>query len=132
MKLIKSLSLGLLFLISQAQADISTIGIYKIVPGKQQAFMEWMAAWDEVYAEIGLEQPKWYRSMRGADWDFVVIFPPFDASKEAEMEKIGKAKGLEIGFKWKLKYWEFVQSQTESLSYGPTTPAALLKSLEQH
>ena len=51
-------------------------------------------------------------------------------AKEAEMERVGKARGLDIGFKWKLKYWQFMQNQTESLTQGPTTPAAMLKSLQ--
>ncbi|MCR8922818.1 hypothetical protein NO559_08550 [Dasania sp. GY-MA-18] len=130
--LCKPILLAIIFLLSPitSSADMKTIGIYKIVPGKQQAFMEWMAAWDEVYKTIGLEQPQWYRNVRGDDWDFVVLYPPFDASKEAEMEKVGKARGLAVGFEWKLQYWQFVQRQTESLSYGPTTPAALLQSLK--
>ncbi|WP_019529332.1 hypothetical protein [Dasania marina] len=124
------LAIIFLFFSIITSADMKTIGIYKIVPGKQQAFMEWMAAWDEVYKTIGLAQPEWYRNVRGDDWDFVVIYPPFDASKEAEMEKAGKARGLAVGFQWKLSYWQFVQRQTESLSYGPTTPATLLQSLK--
>lgn len=110
-------------------AGMKTIGIYKIVPGKQLEFMQWMAAWDEVYAEIGLAQPEWYRNVRGDDWDFVVIFPSFVPEKEAEMERVGNAKGLEIGFHWKLKYWEFISEQTETLVQGPTTPAQLIRAL---
>ncbi len=116
---------------SISEAGTKTIGIYKIVPGKQLAFMQWMAAWDEVYAEIGLAQPEWYRNIRGDDYDFVVIFPPFNPEKEAEMERIGKARGLDIGFQWKLKYWEFMSEQSETLVQGPTTPALLIQSLNQ-
>jgi hypothetical protein len=111
-------------------SDVKTVSIYKIAPGKQLEFIQWMAAWDEVYEEIGLEQPVWYRNIRGDSWDFVIIFPPFDRAKEDEMEKVGKARGLDVGFAWKLKHWELVAENTGTLSYGPTTPEELLKSLE--
>jgi len=111
-------------------AGVKTISLYKIAPGKHLEFIEWMAAWDEVYEEIGLEQPVWYRNIRGDSWDFFVIFPPFDRAKEDEMEKVGKARGLDVGFAWKLKHWEFVAENTGTLAYGPTTPAELLNSLE--
>ena len=111
-------------------AQVKTVSLYKIVPGKHLEFIQWMAAWDEVYEEIGLEQPVWYRNIRGDSWDFFVIFPPFDRAKEDEMEKVGEARGLEIGFAWKLKHWEFMAESTGTLVQGPTTPAELLKSLE--
>ena len=111
-------------------AQVKTISLYKIPPGKHLEFIQWMAAWDEVYAEIGLDQPVWYRNIRGDNWDFFVIFPPFDRAKEDEMEKVGKARGLEVGFAWKLKHWEFMAENTGTLVQGPTTPQELLKSLE--
>ncbi|NIB39167.1 hypothetical protein HBA55_06195 [Pseudomaricurvus alkylphenolicus] len=128
-KAMGSLCLCIAFWSPSVFAGVKTIGIYKIEAGKQLQFMQWMAAWDKVYAEIGLAQPQWYRSVRGADWDFVVIYPPFDRAKEAEMERVGKRHGLDIGFRWKLKYWEFVSSQSESLAQGPTSPAVLIRSL---
>ncbi len=116
---------------TSSSADVKTISLYKIAPGKHLEFIEWMAAWDEVYKEIGLEQPVWYRNIRGDSWDFFVIFPPFDRAKEDEMEKVGKARGLDIGFAWKLKHWEFMTESTGTLVQGPTTPAELLKSLDK-
>jgi hypothetical protein len=114
-----------------SSANVKTISLYKIAPGKHLEFIQWMSAWDEVYEEIGLEQPVWYRNIRGDSWDFFVIFPPFDRAKEDEMEKVGKARGLDIGFAWKLKHWEFIAENTGTLVQGPTTPAQLLKSLEK-
>ena len=111
-------------------AQAKTISLYKIVPGKHLEFIQWMAAWDEVYAEIDLEQPIWYRNISGDTWDFLVIYPPFDHAKEDEMEEVGKGRGLAIGFAWKLKHWEFMAESSGTLVQGPTTPAELLKSLE--
>ena len=129
--LILSIMVGISCLsLSVQAAGVKTIAIYKIVPGKQLEFIQWMAEWDKVYHEIGLEQPVWYRSIKGADWDFVVIYPPFDNAKEMEMEKVGKQRGLEIGFQWKLKFWEFMSSNTSTLALGPITPAELLESLQ--
>jgi hypothetical protein len=122
-------TLGLVFA-AGSMAQVKTISLYKIAPGKHLEFIQWMAAWDEVYKEIGLEQPVWYRNIRGDKWDFFVIFPPFDRAKEDEMEKVGKAHGLDVGFAWKLKHWEFVAENTGTLANGPTTPAEILKSLE--
>ena len=127
--LLLSLFLGMT-LSAGSFAGVKTISLYKIAPGKHLEFIEWMAAWDEVYEEIGLEQPVWYRNIRGDNWDFFVIFPPFDRAKEDEMEKVGKARGLEIGFAWKLKHWQFITENTGTLVQGPTTPAELLKSLK--
>jgi hypothetical protein len=111
-----------------ANADVQSIELVKVVPGKQVEFMRWMAAWDEVYKEIGLAQPQWFRNIRGDKWDFVIIWPPFDAKKEADMEAVGKKKGLEIGFAWRIKYWSMVAESSSTLTQGPTTPAALLQS----
>jgi hypothetical protein len=112
-------------------ADVRTIELVKVVPGKQMEFMRWMAAWDDVYKEISLPQPQWFRNIRGDKWDFVIIWPVFNAEQEAKMEKVGKSKGLEGGFAWHVKYWNLVAESTSTLMEGPTTPAALVKSAEQ-
>lgn len=117
-----------LLLAGCACADVRTIETVKVVPGKQVEFMKWMAAWDEVYKEIGLPQPQWYRNIRGDKWDFVIVWPYFDSAKEAEMETVGRKHGLESGFAWRIKYWSLVQESQSTLMEGPTTPAALLKS----
>ena len=111
-----------------AEAGVASIEIVKVVPGKQVEFMQWMAAWDKVYKEIGLPAPQWYRNIRGDKWDFVIFWPPFDSAKEAEMETVGKKHGLEVGFAWRIRYWALVAESQTTLAEGPTTPADLLKS----
>ena len=115
---------------SMASADVKTIDLVRVVPGKHYEFMKWMAAWDEVYKEIGLAPPQWFRNIKGDKWDFIIIWPHFDRDMEAKMEKVGKAKGLEVGMNWHMKYWELVSESTGTLMEGPTTPAALIKSVD--
>nr|WP_316642029.1 hypothetical protein [uncultured Roseateles sp.] len=130
-KLFAALSfVAALYLPASAQADVATIELVRVVPGKQYEFMQWMARWDEVYKEIGLAQPKWYRNIKGDKWDFVIIWPYFDREMEAKMEKVGKTRGLEVGFNWHIKYWELTTETTGTLMEGPTTPAALVKAVD--
>ena len=110
-------------------AEFQTVAIYKVVPGKHVEFLEWMAAWDEVFEEIGLAQPVWYRTVRGGNFDFIVFYPMWDSSKEEEMERVGKERGLEIGFDWDVRHWSYLDIRTNTLMTGPLTPAELLESL---
>ena len=114
---------------SESQATFQTVAIYKVVPGKHVEFLEWMAAWDEVFEEIGLEQPVWYRTVRGGNFDFIVFYPTWDPSKEEEMERVGKQRGLEIGFGWDVRHWSYLDIRTNTTMTGPLTPAELLDSL---
>ena len=115
---------------SEPTAKFQTVAIYKVVPGKHVEFLEWMAAWDEVFEEIGLEQPVWYRTVRGGNFDFIVFYPTWDPSKEQEMERVGKERGLQIGFGWDVRHWSYLDTRTNTLMTGPLTPAELLESLE--
>lgn len=114
----------------ESQATYQTVAIYKVVPGKHVEFLEWMAAWDEVFTEIGLAQPVWYRTVRGGNFDFIVFYPTWDPSKEEEMERVGKERGLEIGFGWDVRHWSYLDVRTNTTMTGPLTPAELLASLE--
>lgn len=116
---------------SESRATFQTVAIYKVVPGKHVEFLEWMAAWDEVFEEIGLDQPIWYRTVRGGNFDFIVFYPTWDPSKEEEMERVGKERGLEIGFGWDVRHWSYLDMRTNTTMTGPLTPAELLASLEK-
>ena len=110
-------------------AEFHTVAIYKVVPGKHVEFLEWMAAWDEVFDEIDLDQPVWYRTVRGGNFDFIVFYPMWDPSKEEEMERVGKERELQTGFDWDVRHWSYLDIRTNTLMTGPLTPAELLESL---
>jgi hypothetical protein len=38
-------------------AEFQAVAIYIVVPGKHVEFLEWVAAWDEVFGESGSNSP---------------------------------------------------------------------------
>ncbi len=108
------------------QSTIYTITVWKIHPGKHVEFIKYMKEWEQVYIDIKLPPMKWYRKISGDSYDFVSISPPFNNAKEHEMEKVGKARGLPIGYNYTLKLNEYVDTYTSTYVEGPQSMADLL------
>jgi len=108
------------------QSSIYTITVWKIHPGKHVEFIKYMKEWEQVYIDIKLPPMKWYRKISGDSYDFVSISPPFNNAKEHEMEKVGKARGLPIGYNYTLKLNEYVDTYTSTYVEGPQSMADLL------
>ncbi|WP_076414516.1 hypothetical protein [Shewanella sp. UCD-KL12] len=110
--------------------SIYTITVWKIHPGKHIEFIEYMKEWEEVYKVIKLPPMKWYRKISGDSYDFVSVSPPFDRTAEHEMERVGKERGLPIGYNYTLKLNEFVDSYTSTIVEGPQSMANLLDQID--
>jgi len=113
------------------QSSIYTITVWKIHPGKHVEFIKYMKEWEQVYIDIKLPPMKWYRKISGDSYDFVSISPPFNNAKEHEMEKVGKARGLPIGYNYTLKLNEYVDSYTSTYVEGPQSMADLLSQITE-
>lgn len=113
------------------QSSIYTITVWKIHPGKHVEFIKYMKEWEHVYQEIKLPPMKWYRKISGDSYDFVSISPPFNNAKEYEMEKVGKARGLPIGYNYTIKLNEYVDSYTSTYVEGPQSMEQLLKQVNE-
>jgi hypothetical protein len=108
------------------QSSIYTITVWKIHPGKHVEFIKYMKEWEQVYIDIKLPPIKWYRKISGDSYDFISVSPPFNNAKEHEMEKVGKARGLPIGYNYTLKLNEYVDTYTSTYVEGPQSMADLL------
>jgi hypothetical protein len=108
------------------QSSIYTITVWKIHPGKHVEFIKYMKEWEQVYIDIKLPPMKWYRKISGDSYDFISVSPPFNNAKEHEMEKVGKARGLPIGYNYTLKLNEYVDTYTSTYVEGPQSMADLL------
>ncbi len=113
------------------QSSIYTITVWKIHPGKHVEFIKYMKEWEQVYIDIKLPPMKWYRKISGDSYDFVSISPPFNNAKEHEMEKVGKTRGLPIGYNYTLKLNEYVDSYTSTYVEGPQSMADLLSQITE-
>jgi len=111
------------------QSAIYTITVWKIHPGKHIEFIKYMKEWEEVYKEIKLPPMKWYRKISGDSYDFVSISPPFNNASEHDMERVGKARGLPVGYNYTLKLNEFVDTYTSTIVEGPQSMADLLSQI---
>lgn len=112
------------------QSAIYTITVWKIHPGKHVEFIKYMKEWEEVYKEIKLPPMKWYRKISGDSYDFVSISPPFNNAAEHEMERVGKKRGLPVGYNYTLKLNEYADSYVSTIVEGPQSMADLLAQIE--
>lgn len=113
------------------ESSIYTITVWKIHPGKHVEFIEYMQEWEEVYKIIKLPPMKWYRKISGDSYDFVSVSPPFDRTAEHEMERVGKKRGLPIGYNYTLKLNEYVDSYTSTIVEGPQSMANLFSQIDK-
>jgi len=113
------------------QSSIYTITVWKIHPGKHVEFIKYMKEWEQVYIDIKLPPMMWYRKISGDSYDFVSISPPFNNAKEHEMEKVGKARGLPIGYNYTLKLNEYVDTYTSTYVEGPQSMVDLLSQVTE-
>ena len=58
------------------------VSLYRIAPGKQLAFLKWMATRDAIDQQLKLPRAHWYAHMDGDSWDYIAIGPQLTLSLE--------------------------------------------------
>jgi hypothetical protein len=109
--------------------------IFKLAPGKQEAFIRRIARADEVAAAGGQPPIQMFVHEDGADWD-VLLYKPFrkvqpTPSQTAAMAAKRKELRMESGPAYFLAIRETIASHTDTKSYGPVTAAQWLRKLDR-
>jgi len=108
--------------------------IFKLAPGKHEAFIRKLAQWDQVSAAGGQPATQIFIHDHGADWD-VLLFKPFPTTpitpaQQAAMDAKAEELGLKTGPAFFLEIRENVAAHTDSKTQGPLTAAQWLARLD--
>lgn len=128
--------LGLLLSPLAPAADTPTpqvlIEIYRIAPGKHEAFVRAIAQYDEANRLAGLPPRQLYVHQDGAGWDFMLIQPASTpADKSAALDAAWKKLGLPVGARFLVEFRANVAEHSDTFAEGPTTAAAWLAELDR-
>lgn len=104
-----------------AKQPRALIGIYHVAPGKQVAFLQWMAARDAIDQQLGLPRAQWYAHMDGDSWDYLAVAPDLTEAQTKQQDDAARAKGLAVGPKASLEFRQYIASHTDTLTAGPMT-----------
>ncbi len=110
----------------------TAIEIYRIAPGQQQAFLEFIAKCDEANRIAGLPARQLYVHSDGADWDFILVQPEHTpADKAAALDKAWDQVGLPSGANFFFEIRKYISSHSDTDAIGPTTAKAYLDSMKK-
>lgn len=108
--------------------------IFKLAPGKQEAFIRDIARADEVSAAGGQPPIQIFTHEDGADWDVLLFKPERDdkptPAQEAAMAAKSKALDMPSGPAYFLRIREMIASHTDTKAYGPLSAAQWLAKLD--
>jgi hypothetical protein len=104
-----------------AKQPRALIGIYHVAPGKQVAFLKWMADRDAIDQQLGLPRAQWYAHLEGDSWDYLAIGPDLSDAQTKQQDDAARAKGLAAGPKASIEFRQYVASHTDTLTVGPMT-----------
>ena len=108
--------------------------VFRMAPGKQEAFIRKLAQWDIVSAAGGQPAAPMYIHQDGEDWDVILLKPfpktPVTAEQQATMDKKADEMHLKTGPAFFLEMRENVASHTETKAFGPLTAAQWLARLD--
>lgn len=106
------------------------IEIYRIAPGQQQAFLEFIAKCDEVNRRAGLPPRQLYVHSDGADWDFLFIQPAHTPADKAEaLDKAWDEMGMPSGSNFFFEIRKYIAVHTDTTAKGPTSAADYLATM---
>ena len=112
----------------------AAIEVFRMAPGKQEAFIRKVAEWDIVSAAGGQPASPMYIHQDGEDWDVILLkaYPknPITAEQQATMDKKADEMHLKTGPAFFLEMRENVASHTETKAFGPITAAQWLARLD--
>lgn len=108
--------------------------IFKLAPGKQEAFIRDIARADEVSAAGDQPPIQLFVHQDGADWD-VLLYKPFRTSdptpaQKAAMDAKAKELQMETGPAFFVRIRQMIASHTDTRTYGPITAAKWVARLE--
>ncbi len=108
------------------------VEIYRIAPGQQQAFLEFIAKCDEANRIAGLPPRQLYVHSDGDDWDFILVQPEHTPVDKAEaLDKAWDQVGLPSGANFFFEIRKYIASHSDTDAIGPTTARAYLDSMKK-
>jgi hypothetical protein len=111
---------------SQEPSSRAVVSLYRIAPGKQLAFLKWMAARDAIAHAAGVPATQWYAHIDGDSWDYVGIAPYTDDATGDRLDEMARKQGLKAGPQAGLELREMMASHTDTISAGPYSAAQLV------
>ena len=108
--------------------------VFKLAPGKQEAFIRKLADWDKVSAAGGQPAAQMFVHEDGEEWD-VLLFKPYPKIPvTAAQQTIMDAKADELHLKTGPAFWleirENMATHTETKAQGPITADQWLARLD--
>jgi hypothetical protein len=120
--------------IARADDPEAWIEIFKLAPGKQEAFLRSIALADEVAKAGGQPPTLVYLHQDGGDWDVLLLKPVLDVKPTSAQQAAMAAKSKELGIPTGPAYWIFIRelmaSHTDTQAVGPIVAAEWLAKLE--
>lgn len=108
--------------------------IFKLAPGKQEAFIRDIARADEVSAVGGQPPIQIFVHEDGADWDVLLFKPERNDKPTPAQQAAMAAKSEELNMPSGPAYFvhirEMIASHTDTKSYGPITAAQWIAKLD--
>jgi hypothetical protein len=108
--------------------------IFKLAPGRHEAFIRKLAQWDQVSAAGGQPPTQMFIHEEGADWDvlFYKPFPktPITPAQQAAMDAKAEELHLKTGVAFFLEMRENVAAHTDTKTQGPISAAEWLARLD--
>jgi hypothetical protein len=108
--------------------------VFRMAPGRQEAFIRKLAQWDEVSAAGGQPAAQMFIHEDGEDWD-VLLFKPFPktpitTTQQAAMDAKAGRMHLKTGPAFFLEIRQNLASHTETKALGPLSAAQWLGRLD--
>lgn len=108
--------------------------LFKMAPGRQEAFLRKLAQWDQVSAAGGQPPTQVFLHEDGESWD-VLLFKPFPktpitAAQQAAMDAKAEELHLKTGPAFFLEIRENLAWHTETKALGPVSAAQWLARLD--
>ena len=112
--------------VAQQAPQRAIVSIYRVAPGKQLAYLKWMAARDAVDKEAGVPATQWYAHMDGDSWDYIAVAPYVDDATSDRLDGIARKRGLKAGPAAGLELREYMASHTDTIAAGPMTASEMV------
>ena len=110
---------------SAAKEPRAIVSLYRVAPGKHEAFLKWMADRDAIDKQLGLPRAQWYAHYQGDSWDYVAIAPELTDAQQKKEDDAAKAKGLTFGARASVEFRQFIASHTDTVAFGPMSASEL-------
>jgi hypothetical protein len=108
--------------------------IFRLAPGKQEAFIRDIELADEVSAAGGQPPIKIFVHEDGADWDVMLYKPESDnnptPAQQAAMDAKSKQLNMPSGPAYFVHIREMIASHTDTKAYGPISAAQWIEKLD--